>query len=353
MPEQEPNFLRSIFNTIATSAAGWFGAKGGALSGAAVGGGVSGPGGAVSGKVVGGVVGAYAGKKAMSRIMGVGTNTALTPEQKAKLEAFKKAPTVEQNVLLAFAVGGLTKYFLNRMSVPNQAAWRGAHSDINQIRAQMTQEQRDFAAAVLSSDETFRGEMTVVGDRLGSWLTYVHKMILIDEDRARRVFTPIVMTENTSALHNDLVWQMVVEFWTELNPDLMQNVLLASTAAAATAYGLQQLFKSKPKKKEPKKKKKKTKRRPTRRRQVRSATGVRTRGGRKEKSGRKIDTLRALFRRLDKDKSGRLDAKELRVVAKRFNLTGPQLLKRFDKDANGTISFDEFASFMRPRATEI
>ena len=60
-----------------------------------------------------------------------------------------------------------------------------------------------------------------------------------------------------------------------------------------------------------------------------------------------------MFRRLDKDKSGRLDAKELRVVAKRFNLTGPQLLKRFDKDANGTISFDEFASFMRPRTTEI
>ena len=70
-------------------------------------------------------------------------------------------------------------------------------------------------------------------------------------------------------------------------------------------------------------------------------------------SGRRIDTLRALFRRLDKDKSGALSARELRQVARRFNMTGEQILQRFDVDKGGTISFDEFARFMRPRTTEI
>ena len=337
-----------MFNMVAGMAGSYFGGAGGAKIGAVSGGVSSGVPGAQVGGFVGGVLGAYQGRKSVAVILNDTENYQMTGEQKRKADNFNNSSPFDKDLLVAFAIGGLTRLALNAMSMPDDSAWRGAHDEINAVRAQMTQEQLDFAAAVLSSDETFRGEMTVVGDSLGSWITYVHKMILINEERARRVFTPIVATENTSRLHNSLVWKMVVEFWNGIDRNLFRNVLLDASTASFTMYGLKKLFR-RDKVEEPKKQAKQPKRRRTltRKGKVRMQTAV------SQASGRRIDTLRALFRRLDKDKSGALSARELRQVARRFNMTGEQILQRFDVDKRGTITFDEFARFMRPRTTEI
>ena len=336
-----------MFNAVAGMAGSYIGRAGGAKIGYVSGGVSSGPTGAKVGGFVGGVLGAYQGRKSVRIILGDTEDYQMTEEQKRKAEGFNNSSPFDKDLLVAFAIGGLTRLALNAMSMPDDDAWRGAHDEINAIRAQMTQEQLDFAAAVLSSDETFRGEMTVVGNSLGSWITYVHKMILINEERARQVFTPIVATENTSRLHNSLVWKMVVEFWNGIDRNLFRNVLLDASTAVFTVYGLKKLFrrnKVEQPKKQPQKKQRRTL---TRKGKVRMQTAV------SQASGRRIDTLRALFRRLDKDKSGALSARELRQVARRFNMTGEQILQRFDVDKGGTITFDEFARFMRPRTTEI
>ena len=335
-----------MFNAVAGMAGSYIGRAGGAKIGYVSGGVSSGPTGAKVGGFVGGVLGAYQGRKSVRIILGDTEEYQLTEEQKRKAENFDNSSPFDKDLLMAFAIGGLTTLALNAMKMPDDSAWRGAHDEINAVRAQMTQEQLDFAAAVLSSDETFRGEMTVVGNSLGSWITYVHKMILINEDRARQVFTPIVATDNTSALHNSLVWKMVVEFWNGIDRNLFRNVLLDASTAVFTVYGLKKLFR-RDKVEQQQKPKKKRRRTLTKKGKGRMQTAV------SQASGRRIDTLRALFRRLDKDKSGALSARELRQVARRFNMTGEQILSRFDVDEGGTITFDEFARFMRPRTTEI
>ncbi|MED5198997.1 MAG: hypothetical protein VYB51_04245, partial [Gemmatimonadota bacterium] len=241
--------MRSLFNKFMGVIGGSVGAQVGKKLGTVSGTAVSGTPGGVVGGAVGGFVGMYGGRKTAATLVND--------------ESFANRSIFDQDLLIAYAVGGMTQYALNSMHMPNQAAWRGAASEINAVRAQMTQEQLDFAAAVLSSDETFRGEMTVNGNPLGSWITYVHKMILIDEDRARRVFTPIVMTHNTSQLHNNLVWNMVVEFWSGINPDLFGNVLSAAENSAITVDALKTLFqRSKPKQEKPQPKPLKRRKRP-------------------------------------------------------------------------------------------
>ena len=338
-----------MFNMFAGMAGSYVGGAAGTKIGAISGGVSSGVPGAKVGGFIGGVLGAYQGRKSVRIILGDTEDYHMTEEQRRKADGFNNSSPFDKDLLVAFAIGGMTRLALNAMSMPDDSAWRGAHDEINAIRAQMSQEQLDFAAAVLSSDETFRGEMTVVGNSLGSWITYVHKMILINEERARQVFTPIVATENTSRLHNSLVWKMVLEFWNGIDRNLFRNVLLDASTAAFTVYGLKKLFR-RDKVEQPKKQTKpqrKRRRRLTRKGKVRMQTAV------SQASGRRIDTLRALFRRLDKDKSGALSARELRQVARRFNMTGEQILQRFDVDKGGTITFDEFARFMRPRTTEI
>ena len=72
----------------------------------------------------------------------------------------------------------------------------------------------------------------------------------------------------------------------------------------------------------------------------------------KNKEGARLpDFLLTLFRRLDKDKSGRLGAKELNGLAKRFKTTGAGLLGQIDRDRNDSITYAEFAQFMRYHRT--
>ena len=59
-----------------------------------------------------------------------------------------------------------------------------------------------------------------------------------------------------------------------------------------------------------------------------------------------------MFRRYDKDKSGRLTAKELGPLGRRFNMTGKELLKAIDQSNDGYIEFREFARYMRKKVTE-
>ena len=65
------------------------------------------------------------------------------------------------------------------------------------------------------------------------------------------------------------------------------------------------------------------------------------------------ETLLSVFRRLDKDKSGRLTAKELAPLAKRFKMTGRELMKQMDQKADSYIEFTEFERYMRKRASEV
>ncbi len=63
----------------------------------------------------------------------------------------------------------------------------------------------------------------------------------------------------------------------------------------------------------------------------------------------KPDRLLTLFRRLDKDKSGRLSLKEIGGLAKRFKMSAKDLMKRIDQSKDGYIGFAEFSRFMRKR----
>ena len=65
------------------------------------------------------------------------------------------------------------------------------------------------------------------------------------------------------------------------------------------------------------------------------------------------ETLLALFRRLDKDKSGRLTVKEMKKLAKRLGMTGPELMRSMDQSNDGYIEFKEFERFMRKRTSEV
>ena len=65
------------------------------------------------------------------------------------------------------------------------------------------------------------------------------------------------------------------------------------------------------------------------------------------------ETLLALFRRLDKDKSGRLTVKEINKLAKRLGMTGPELMKAIDQSNDGYIEFKEFERYMRKRTSEV
>ena len=61
----------------------------------------------------------------------------------------------------------------------------------------------------------------------------------------------------------------------------------------------------------------------------------------------------ALFRRLDKDKSGRLTVKEMEKLAKRLGMTGPEIMRAMDQSNDGYIEFKEFERFMRKRTSEV
>jgi hypothetical protein len=65
------------------------------------------------------------------------------------------------------------------------------------------------------------------------------------------------------------------------------------------------------------------------------------------------ETLLALFRRLDKDKSGRLTVKEVKKLAKRLGMSGPELMKAMDQSNDGYIEFKEFERYMRQRTSEV
>ena len=59
------------------------------------------------------------------------------------------------------------------------------------------------------------------------------------------------------------------------------------------------------------------------------------------------NTLRAMFESLDTNHDGRLSARELRPLAKRFGMRGPQLLKRMDRNGDGGIDLAEFIRYMK------
>jgi len=61
------------------------------------------------------------------------------------------------------------------------------------------------------------------------------------------------------------------------------------------------------------------------------------------------DDLRKLFNRLDRNRDGKLNAKELRPIAKTMGLGGKALLLAMDKDNNKSVDFPEFRRYLRKK----
>ena len=53
-----------------------------------------------------------------------------------------------------------------------------------------------------------------------------------------------------------------------------------------------------------------------------------------------------MFDSLDKNHNGVLDARELKPLAKRFHISGPELLRLMDKNRDGGVDFPEFVRYM-------
>ena len=175
-------------------------------------------------------------------------------------------------------------------------------------------------------------------------------MILIDEAYARSILTPIINTTNVDPNHNAMAWKVVMDFWNGIQPELLRSVFTNSLISGLTVAGMQTLFSwKKPKRKKRKKRKQKVKRQPE---QTVVPRKTKQQRKRQTKGNRKPDTLLALFRRMDKDKSGRLTVHELKRLARRFKMDAPSLMRRIDRNGNGFITFAEFAQFMRSRTTE-
>lgn len=80
-----------------------------------------------------------------------------------------------------------------------------------------------------------------------------------------------------------------------------------------------------------------------RRAQARKVSGGRRAGGGKE------DSLLKLFKRLDVDTSGKLSARELGPLARRFKIQPKKLLGIMDTSGDNQISWPEFARYMRKK----
>ena len=63
--------------------------------------------------------------------------------------------------------------------------------------------------------------------------------------------------------------------------------------------------------------------------------------------------LLALFKRLDKDKDGRLEMKEMARIARRLDIPRARLLQLVDQNTDGTVDFNEFSRFFRKRFSEM
>ena len=74
-----------------------------------------------------------------------------------------------------------------------------------------------------------------------------------------------------------------------------------------------------------------------------------------EKSGERktYDMLLALFKRLDKDKDGRLEMKEMNRLARRLDIPQKRLLQLVDQNKDGKVDFNEFSRFFRKRFSEM
>ena len=75
----------------------------------------------------------------------------------------------------------------------------------------------------------------------------------------------------------------------------------------------------------------------------------------KENIGREkiYDMLLALFKRLDKDKDGRLEMKEMNRLARRLDIPHKRLLQLVDQSKDGKVDFNEFSRFFRKRFSEM
>ena len=75
-----------------------------------------------------------------------------------------------------------------------------------------------------------------------------------------------------------------------------------------------------------------------------ASVGTVTRAVERATKGRRRDTIKRLFDRLDKDADGYLTKKELRPIRK--NKKASTLLKRFDTNGDGKMSYREFVKLM-------
>ena len=64
----------------------------------------------------------------------------------------------------------------------------------------------------------------------------------------------------------------------------------------------------------------------------------------------KDDDLQKLFKRLDKDKNGFLDSKELKPLSKKMAISSKVLLSRMDTNKDKKVNFSEFARYMKQHA---
>ena len=344
----EKQISASAITTAADLAVGGKVLQGGAISGAAVGGYVSGQPqlGAAVGRFVAGMGFTASTKYYANKLVGI-DKPLISEEQMQVLVDLSKGKQPRMDIALAMAVGAVSQIAFNYYTMPNQAAWYGPSIDRQDLLAQMTFSQRTLYEQATQANPLFRGEISVEGipGSLGSWQTYLMRMIMLDETYAKQALAPIINSTNESMAHNQMAWQMVLDFWHGLRPNLLKDSFLTAAKAGATMYGLRKLWDSlypeKPKKKQKK---------PVARRQ--GSSRRRTRRLKRVSAGTR-DTLLALFRRLDKDKSGTLQVEEVGRLARRFGLDPPSLMRMFDKNANGEVGFDEFAKFMRQRSTEL
>ena len=335
-------------------------------AGAKVGGFYAGPGGAVAGRVLGTTVASKLGSRKLSEWL-MGKKGTVPTKKDIDVVMNEKKPSVQdkdpevevRGTNVGVALLGISQ---GLAAMATGLDWendsRVPHMQVADYRAMMTREQRNFMAQIMASQPGLRGEGTVVGDPRGSLYGYFARMIVTDWDRAQRTLRPLINTNDPAANVRgaELAKELILDFYSLAPKEVFSKAtkvaaLLTSsyiTYKATSALWDKYNKWSKTRKPKPKKPKKSTR---SRRRGVR-ASGRKRLGGTRRSGNERKDSLLKLFKRLDKDKSGRLGLKEITRLARRFKLTPKALMKKFDTSGDNQVSWPEFARYMRKKVNQ-
>ena len=380
-------------------------------AGATVGGAIGGPAGAVAGAAIAQSGGMYYGKKLSDWMAGVERAQPTAEDLKKITEQtdreVDKLSEGLQQMAGPMTLVALSEMLANAAAGREWNLAHPPHMAVNDLRAMMTFEQRGFLNDVIASQPGFRGALTVPGDPRGSFYAYWARMILTDLPRAERLLRPLIATGDLArdTQGYQRATEMIIDFYNDMRPDLFQNV--GRNAAIASSLWLSyqgakklwnyykkwrptkirkpgekklrppapgpsgppnpspppgfiprpprqpQTYRTKTARRKTKTKKKKKKEptpMPAQRESERPKSPTKISKPKKSdgRSGeRRKDSLLKLFKRLDKDKSGRLRQSELKGLARRFKVKARVLMNKMDTSGDGEVSWPEFARYMR------